>query len=764
MAILNSAFYGGEDLYTDGDIEIKMLEIAHNNMDIDEMKDVSYPIIYHFSKMRQNIINWYPIDSDKSVLEIGSGCGAITSALCEKAAKVVSIELSKRRATINYERNRNYDNLEIIIGNMYDIEILEKFDYIVINGVMEYAMSFTKDGNPYNKFIEKVSELLSEQGKILLSIENRIGLKYFAGAPEDHTDTFFLGLNKYIGNDDVRTFSKSELRCLFENNGFKNIKFYYPFPDYKFPTEIFSEQSIFTNKYGRDYFNLNGNRFDFFNEAMMADTLTEEGVIDKFANSFFVEISREKVYEDRNIVYVKFSDDRGKEFQIATKIYEQNNRKYVVKSSMTENSNEHIKKIYTNSLTSISEKIKYLNAEMVDDGEIRYQYLENKSIDTVIREKLILKDVDGIYNIIDSFFGELEKSAYVDDYVNEEFVSRFGDVSIADKELCVKPGNIDLIFDNVFLDKTNYIVIDGEWIFNINVPVKFIEWRSINELYIKYAVLDQMIKKQQMLDRYNILDVIEYSKWHKFFCYNYIKANKIRKYNIAKTDISMNQLMNSIENKNKILSSLYIDMGDGFKEENKICVEAIPVDGIYIVKYDLCNYKEIKSLRWDPIELKYCSCKILSVEGIQGLSPMNSINSEDESDWFATFDPNYNVDFITEEDIHDVEIKFEMNLLDDKTIDAIITRYKVEQEEYMNNLSLCEQKYIYANSLYQNKKMENNLLCEEILHNKQTILEMETKLDVIRNDLENQINNIYNSRTWKLLIKIGSIKKKLLGR
>ena len=57
---------------------------------------------------------------------------------------VTSVELSKRRADINYARNRDKENLTIMVGNLNDMTFPEKFDYVVVNGVLEYAMSFTE--------------------------------------------------------------------------------------------------------------------------------------------------------------------------------------------------------------------------------------------------------------------------------------------------------------------------------------------------------------------------------------------------------------------------------------------------------------------------------------------------------------------------------------------------------------------------------------------------------------------------------------------
>ena len=64
----------------------------------------------------------------------------------------------------------------VILNN---IQIPELYDYIVINGVLEYANGFTNSENPYERFFENVHRYLKPTGTLLLAIENRLGIKYF---------------------------------------------------------------------------------------------------------------------------------------------------------------------------------------------------------------------------------------------------------------------------------------------------------------------------------------------------------------------------------------------------------------------------------------------------------------------------------------------------------------------------------------------------------------------------------------------------------
>ena len=306
MAELNLDYYTAKDHYSDGDIEETLLKMAQEGKSFEDLPEdeVSFPMVYHFSGLRENILSWYPLKETDSVLEIGAGCGAITGMLCRKAGHVTSVELSKRRADINYARNNDKENLTIMVGNLNDMTFPEKFDYVVVNGVLEYAMSFTEGKTPYETFLQRMGAYLKPEGRLLIAIENRLGLKYFAGAPEDHTDLHFFGINGYPGNQSVRTFSKNELGELLENSGFPFLHFYYPYPDYKFPTEIFTDESLYTNSYGRNYPVYTDKTADLFSEHAGVKAFEKEKILSSFVNSFLVEAGRTERQEKEEILYL----------------------------------------------------------------------------------------------------------------------------------------------------------------------------------------------------------------------------------------------------------------------------------------------------------------------------------------------------------------------------------------------------------------------------------------------------------------------------
>ena len=291
---LNYEFYKGEDTYTDGEVEDKMLEIVKNCQTATELEEKlmdenDWAYLYHFSTIRQNVLDWYDFDKDAEVLEIGAGCGAISGLFCRKTKKVTAVDLSKKRSYINAYRNKEYDNLEILVGNFEDMEFRQKYDYISLIGVLEYSIYYINSENPFEDMLKKVKSLLKPGGKLLLAIENKYGLKYWAGATEDHTGRLFDGIQGYNGVDRVRTFSRHGLEKLLKKAGFETNDFYYPVPDYKLPLEIYSDNylpkpgdiKVYTPAYDRD-------RYMIFDEVLAYESLCEDGMFPEFANSFIV--------------------------------------------------------------------------------------------------------------------------------------------------------------------------------------------------------------------------------------------------------------------------------------------------------------------------------------------------------------------------------------------------------------------------------------------------------------------------------------------
>lgn len=294
---MDYTFYKGSDEYCDGTIEQEILEYVKQYDDEMEIlkKDNRWPVLYHISPVRKNILEWYDFKKNAEVLEVGAGCGAVTGAICEKAKSVTCIDLSKQRSMINAYRNKKYDNLNIMVANFNDIVFDRQYDYITLIGVLEYAAYYTATDNPFVDFLKKLKKNLKEDGKLLIAIENKFGLKYWSGCVEDHTGRYYDGIMGYVNTESkVQTFSKDELIQIMEEAGFKKYQFYYPFPDYKFAQQIFSDDYLpGKNELICQTQTYDNNRFLLFDETLAYNNIVASNKFDFFSNSYFIEVEND---------------------------------------------------------------------------------------------------------------------------------------------------------------------------------------------------------------------------------------------------------------------------------------------------------------------------------------------------------------------------------------------------------------------------------------------------------------------------------------
>ena len=614
MAILNLEYYTQKDLYSDGDIEEQMLKMAKEGVTCEELssEQVSFPVIYHFSDLRANILNWYPIKKSDSVLEIGAGCGAITGTLCEKAGQVTSVELSKRRAQINYYRNEKKDNLTIMVGNLNDMDLGQQYDYVVVNGVLEYAMSFTEGDTPYETFLGKMGSYLKNTGKLLIAIENKLGMKYFAGAPEDHTDIPFFGINGYPGNHSVRTFSKTELQKLVKKSGFPFQKFYYPYPDYKFPTEIFTDASLTTNHYGKNYPIYTDKTVDLFSESAGIEAMKKEQIADRFVNSFLLVAGKQELEEKEEILYVKLNQGRRKEFRTLTQLVRKEESVWAEKKPLCPEAENFIAGLKKTGAQKPGKGFRNLPCRY-ENGGIVYPVLSGKTLEDRIRDLVEKEQTDEILrtlkHVYEHVFAQRKKEPK---YQTKVFKEVFGEYPGKEYYECVSPANIDLICANIFEFGDDYEIIDYEWTFDFPVPVAFIMWRMIHELYYRIPKLGALYTQDDMNHEFGIepSDSEIFMTWTMHFTYEYVGSDSLDVYRKERIPVDLSETVRACQEKKRFRSKLYYDTGSGLSEENSI-ETAVELDrGRFQVTFDLQKVENICGIRWNLLSDTFCEVKV----------------------------------------------------------------------------------------------------------------------------------------------------------
>lgn len=525
---LDTTYYPGQDLYSDGAIEDEMLSIARDyapeefNSVIRERE--SWPILYHFSHIRENILSWLPFTGEEKVLEIGSGCGAVTGALCDRAKEVTCIELSMKRSQINAYRHRDQDNLKILVGNFQDIEknLTETYDYITLIGVFEYGEAYIQSETPYVDFLKIISRHLKPDGKIVLAIENRLGLKYWAGCTEDHFGTLFEGLEGYPRTSGVKTFSKKEFEKILKDAGDLKAAWYYPFPDYKFPMTVYSEEHFpVKGELNRTEYNFDRFRLQLFQESPVYDTLLDNELYPQFANSFLLLIGKEQ--PQVQTVYAKFSNERARGFAISTQICKKSDSTLIVKKlPASKDANVHIKR-----LEQIYQRLKDMyqpegicvNRCQGASEYAEFEFLQGITLEEKLDTLLELGKPEKVEELLFSYIEKIKRIHERVDFVKTpQFVQVFGDAVPAKSLKAAELSNIDLVPANLILDGEEVSVIDYEWSFFFPVPSQFLVYRMIH-YYLESDGKRESLKQRNFYEKAGITpDELEiYSKMEKNF-------------------------------------------------------------------------------------------------------------------------------------------------------------------------------------------------------------------------------------------------------
>lgn len=583
---LDTQFYPGKDLYSDGVIEDEILAIVKNNevSAFDRIIEdrANWPVLYHLSEKRANIIEWLPIDKSMKVLEVGSGMGAITGTLAKKAGSVTCNDLSLKRSTINAYRNKDADNVLIHVGNFKDVEktLPNDFDYIFLIGVFEYAQGYMGSDTPYEDFLNILKAHLKPEGRLVIAIENLWGLKYWAGCREDHLGSYFSGLEGYPKDCGVRTFTRRGLEEICKNTGVTDYHFYYPYPDYKFMTTIYSDDRLpNVGELSQNIRNFDRERMLLFDEKNVFDNIIREGLFPLYSNSYCLIIGP-KVEQ----TYVKYSNDRASRYAIKTEICMDNatGTRKVIKKAMSTDASEHMKTI-KDAFVSLSDTFKETGVsvnycEEKEDG-LYFEYLEGVTLEEKLDTFMEHKDEEGFVELLKTYHQLLLKNA---------------DAPIKDK---------DLIFANIIVNDGKWSIIDYEWSSSAACPC--------DELFTRAMYCYMLGSHKRKLFVEGMSDKLEEFGYSESLLTKIMEEETAFQKNVNGQGLSMVEIRDKIgmpvvnpirymeENRLEPCVQVYVDNGNGFSEansyflalKNKNAVQELEIDfpkGAVALRVDPC--------------------------------------------------------------------------------------------------------------------------------------------------------------------------------
>ena len=494
--------------------------IEKDNQELYENKfgeNVTEYELYHLSTVSQNLINWYPFNTKDTVLQIGGDLGELTQVFCNNCEKVVTIEPNIEKAKAIAKRYENRENLEIIVGNIDDIILEEKFSIITIIG-----------NNPKIKLkdnIQKLERNLKENGRFIIAVDNKFGLRYFMGNPENILNKKFESLIGYNNEPEkIESFTKSSLEQIFNSIGYK-YTFYYPLPDYKMPNVIFSEKQKAKynsidkyNPYYKENSTIIANEIDVYREILK----TDQQMFEFFTNSFLIILEKEK--NEELPLYISYNNMRKEKYRLITKI----SKNVVEKKPVSKEAEGHYNNIKKNIELLQQNNIK--TVDYIENGSIKSKYINQENLlNTVLTKSLEENNQQEFENIIEKYIQNLKKNKKVEPEYKDTIFSKYN-IQIEDKNILkelyfVENGFWDMTFKNCFYIENELYFFDQEWR-EKNVPIEYILYRSI--LYTislrRYVNIEELFEKYHISKYKNIFEALDNKIQEE------IRSNKIWKF------------------------------------------------------------------------------------------------------------------------------------------------------------------------------------------------------------------------------------------
>lgn len=553
-------------------------------------------------KLRKNIIQWYPIDKEKEILQIGYIEPDIISELCNKAKNVtifVSNEEEKNKINMSIENLK----IEVIQDFENESNYKYKYDYVTLIGTLESLENVIekKAYRRLEKLLKIAKQSCKDDGKIILVVDNKYGMKAWTTLKADRN----------IICNQTYAISKKLINKLLEEQDLNESKYYYILPDYR------GANAIFTDSYMPDLESINRNfmygdeKFENFNQTEAYIELLKEDSqsFAFFANSFFVEIGKNKL-EENGIKFVSYTNIRKEKYKIQTIIYDDR----VEKKCANEESKKHIINIGKNIEIMNNKQIKTL--DKYEDGKIISKYIENSpSYDKVLVNLLQNMQNDEFFNSIQRYkmdlLSKLEEIK-IEKIKNNTIFDKYKiecPEEIMKKMHFIKYGLWDLIFHNAFyIDKELYFY-DQEWI-EYNVPIEFIIYRAIAYFpiahsFIKTEELYKRLELEEYLEIFRKLDaklqeeIRDEEIWNQHLStqtgqtllnlYQNL-TDELNNYKLAYNQEINNAKQNEIEEKQHIIEDLKKKVEELNSEKEKI--------------YNSNSWKITKPIRWLGRNLK----------------------------------------------------------------------------------------------------------------------------------------------------------------
>lgn len=426
-----------------------------------------------YRELPKGILNWYDFEPSAHILLVGENDDAITALLKSKT------------------KNLWHAGVDEVMTDIYIKKHHKDFDYIIVLGQLALVDRPTD-------WLKAIKTLLKNSGKLLLGMDNRLGLRYFCGDRDPYTQRNFDGIENYrraanTGGNYIkgRNYAKYEMAHFLEDAGFKKRKCYAVLPNLSLPQLIYSEDVLPKEELNIRLFpRYNTPDTVFLEEQFLYTDIIRSGLFHQMANAYLIECPLEEDFA--NIASVTLSLDRGKDNAMATIIRDNG---LVEKRHLYEEGRHRSEALYNNTQRLKQRGLKVIDVTLTENGA-RSPYCHGElALKTFIR---LAKDNSE----------EFEKK--LDDFI--QCIYQSSDHHLEEGEVVLDHGYIDMVPLNCFDQEGEFVFFDQEFCLE-NYPLKAIIYRVINIIFSSVTDEDTHLTSAYFYKKYGLEAKLEH--WNR---------------------------------------------------------------------------------------------------------------------------------------------------------------------------------------------------------------------------------------------------------
>lgn len=430
-------------------------------------------------ELQKGILYWYPFQENVNILFVEQEQTPLRELFCK--ADVCSVTDIEKDAFLQ-----------------------KRYDYIIAVHVIEHLRA-------PQVFFERCRKLLNQTGKLLFTMDNRMGLRYFCGDRDPFTNRNFDSIENYrrisavdLEKQEGRLWDKVTIENDLKKAGFSIWQSFSVLPNVDTPQLLYAQDYMPEEDLSMRYFPMYSYPDSvFLEEAYLYDALVKNQMFHQMANGYLFECALDDNLT--NVKHVTLSLDRGEASAMATMIH---GNQMVQKKALYEEGKQRLKQLQENHADLQNHGISVVEGVLKEDV-FEMPYIK-ADVAMIYLQNLLKNDIDAFIKEIDRLRSMILQSSEHVEPVLTEYEQReiIADAPIH-QGVWLKKAYFDLVPLNAFYRNGEYLFFDQEFYIE-NFPANAILVRTIDIIYGGHTELEAILPRTFFWQRYDMEAQVPY--------------------------------------------------------------------------------------------------------------------------------------------------------------------------------------------------------------------------------------------------------------